>query len=33
MEEIGEGLEELKEIAIPSEKQYQLTRPPRAPRK
>jgi hypothetical protein len=33
VEELGEGLTELKEIAIPQEEQqYQLTGNPRAPR-
>jgi hypothetical protein len=32
MEELGEGLKELKGIATPSEEQYQLTRPLGAPR-
>jgi hypothetical protein len=32
MEELEEGLEELKGIATPLEEQYQLTGPPRASR-
>jgi hypothetical protein len=33
MEELWEGLKELKGIATPLEEQYQLTGPPRVPRK
>jgi hypothetical protein len=32
MEELGEGLKELKGIATLKEEQYQLTGPPRVPR-
>jgi hypothetical protein len=31
MEELGEGLKELKELANPHEKQYQPTRPSKLP--
>jgi hypothetical protein len=31
MKELGKGLKEIKGIATTKEKEYQLTRPPRAP--